>query len=341
MESKRIPWTSSFPNGDLDSFKPIDQKTLMVAWDTEYTRRSETTNLGLSYQFSALDCSTGFYMKKIYYPNLGSEERLTFKEIILQVFEMMFISPKNMSDYHLLFVCHFCSAEFAMLRDRKEVARHLDFLYKTVITFNVQRLTFTLENGDTCELTFEVGDTMLLLPPTHKSLEKASSLLDEKFHKKELTAEEKERMDLLLQRDPERFAEYGIHDADITLRLFIKLQYTLNIMNGSEGARFTTIGSATIKHFVKQMDKELFKSQFGKSNEVYLEDLSLVKLAYAGGLNSSYFVGECEGELFLDIDFSSAYPTVMNLLEISVFGVTVKKLEKSDDDDFSLGDTDD
>ena len=57
-----------------------------------------------------------------------------------------------------------------------------------------------------------------------------------------------------------------------------------------------------------------------------------------GGLNSSYFVGECEGELFLDIDFSSAYPTVMNLLEVSDFGQPIVKVK---DDPFSLGDTDD
>ena len=88
------------------------------------------------------------------------------------------------------------------------------------------------------------------------------------------------------------FQNMRIHDADITLRLFIKLQYTLNKMNGSKNVRFTTIGSATVKHFVKQMDKELFKSQFGKSNEIYQQGLVLAKRAYMGGLNSSYFVGE-------------------------------------------------
>jgi len=109
-------------------------------------------------------------------------------------------------------------------------------------------------------------------------------------------------------------------------------------MNGSETVRFTTIGSATVKHFVKNMDKHLFKSQFGKSNTIYQKGLSLAKRAYMGGLNSSYVVGEREGELFLDIDFSSAYPTVMNLLEVSDFGEPIVKVK---DEPFSLGDTDD
>ena len=338
MKSQKINWVSSFPSGELDNYVPNKEKILLVGIDTEYTRQSEFKNLCLSYQFSVLDCATGNSMKKIYYPNLGSEVRLTFKEILLQVFEMMNISPSKMNGYHVMFVCHSCASEFAMLRDRKKVAKHLDFLYKTVITFKAQELSFSLDDGSTCELTFEVVDTMLLLPPTHRSLEKATSLLDEKFHKKELTANEKERMDLLLQNDPVRFLDYAQHDPDITLRLFIKLQYTLNKMNGSKNVRFTTIGSATVKHFVKQMDKELFKSQFGKSNEIYQQGLSLAKRAYMGGLNSSYFVGEREGQLFLDIDFSSAYPTVMNLLEVSDFGQRIVKVK---DDPFSLGDTDD
>jgi len=55
-------------------------------------------------------------------------------------------------------------------------------------------------------------------------------------------------------------------------------------------------------------------------------------------LNSSYVVGERKGELFLDLDFGSAYSTVMNLLEVSDFGEPIVKVK---DEPFSLGDTDD
>ena len=338
MKPKKINWVNSFPSGELDNFVPSRDMNILAGLDTEFTRQSEDTNLCLSWQVSALDCTTAKYVKKIYYPDLSTVVRPTFKEILLLIFCMLDIPPSEMNGYHIIFICHFCSAEFAMLDDRKKISKHLDFLYKTVITFKVQKLSLTLGDGHTCNLTFEVGDTMLLVPPTHRKLEQATSLLDKKFHKKELIQSEKEHMDVLLKNDPERFEEYAIHDADITLRLFIKLQYTLNKMNGSKNVRFTTIGSATVKHFVKQMDKELFKFQFGKSNEIYQKGLSLAKRAYMGGLNSSYFVGECKGELFLDIDFSSAYPTVMNLLEVSDFGQPIVKVK---DDPFSLGDTDD
>ncbi|NOR55184.1 MAG: hypothetical protein GQ531_03150 [Sulfurovum sp.] len=338
MKTPKINWVSDFPDGELEKYIPSGEETVLVAIDTEYTRHSEFSNLCLSYQFSVLDCATGNYMKKIYYPELVTEVRLTLKEILLQVFRMMSISSRKMNGYHVMFICHFCSAEWAMMHDRKETSKYLEFLYKTVITFKPIEVTFEDSEGVSCAITFEVGDTMLLLPPTHRSLEKASSLLDEKFHKKELTQFEKEHMNSLLQTDPERFYEYAIHDADITLRLFIKLQYTLNKMNGSENTRYTTIGSATVKHFVKAMDKKIFKSQFSKRNKIYQDGLNLAKRAYMGGLNSSYFVGELEGELFIDADFSGAYPTVMNLLEVSDFGKPIVKVK---DDPFSLGDIDD
>lgn len=333
--SPKVSWVSSFPKGELDNYIPTSQKTLLVALDTEYTRISCSENLCLSYQYAVLNCSTGKYKKTIDYPDLETRRRRSLKEILLFSFNMMEIGESEFDGYHIILICHTCSAEWAMMRDRKETAKHLEFLYKTVITFHPIVLSFTLDDGSDCKITFEVGDTMLLLPPSHRSLDKASSLLEDEFRKKDLTQFEKENMDLLLKTNKQRFEDYAIHDAVITLRLFIKLQYTLNILNNSESTRYTTIGSATVKDFQKRMDKKVFKSQFAKNNEVYQKGLNLAKRAYMGGLNSSYYIGERKGELFLDIDFSSAYPTVMNLLEISDFGEPFVK-EKCKD--FSLGD---
>lgn len=332
---QKINWVTSFPEGELDNFIPNGKKIVPFCIDTEYTQKDKDTNICLSYQFVALNYSTGLFHTDIYYPDTSVEVRLTLSEIIFMVFRIMGIPENEIHGYHLVLICHFCAAEWSMMRDRKETAKHLEFLYKTVVTFKPIKINLQLSDGSTCEITLEVGDTLLLLPPSHRSLDKASSLLGDGFKKKDLTQFEKENMDYLLKTDKQRFEEYAIHDAEITLRLFIKLQYTLNKLNKSKNTRYTTIGSATVKHFQKGLDKEVFKSQFSKRNEIYQKGLNLAKRAYMGGLNSSYYMGECKGELFLDIDFSSAYPTVMNLLEISDFGEpTVKEKRK----DFSLGD---
>lgn len=330
MSTPKIGWSGEFPRGELDDHIPNQTEQLIVAGDSEYTRLNYNENTALSFQIAALSLKDGTYKKYIHYLDTSKKERLSLSQIILITFAFMGIPENEIDGYHIVFVCHFCAAEFAMMKDRKQIAPYLEFLYHTVITFRPIEITLKLSNGDTAKVTFEVGDTMLLLPPTHRSLEKATSLLDEKYHKKELTQDEKTRMDLLLFNDKERFEEYAVHDADITLRLFIKLQYTLNDLNGSKDTRYTTIGSATVKHFKKGMDPKLFKSQFAKNNVIYQQGLNLARRAYMGGLNSSYHIGEIEGELILDIDFSSAYPTVMNLLEVSDFGMPIEKIDPFD-----------
>jgi hypothetical protein len=216
-----------------------------------------------------------------------------------------------------------------MLRDRKEVAYLFEYLYKTVVTFKRKEFTFTTRNGVEVIITFELSDTILLLPPAYRSLEKASKLLlDEEHHKKELTQYEKSHMLELLQNNPKKFEEYAIHDVVITMMVYKKLQNILNEINGTEDKRYVTIGSATVKHYQKA-SKDMFtvkghNSQYNPKNSIYQKHLDLAKRSYFGGVNNSYFIGEAKGMVFLDIDFSSAYPTVMNMLRFGEFGEPVE-----------------
>lgn len=334
MKYPKINWVSSFPEGELDNGKASKTKILLVGIDTEYTEHFKGENLCLSYQLAVFNSFTGELRTTIYYPDLKNEVRLRFSELLVLVFQLMDIKAENISGYYVNFICHFCSAELSMLRDREHVSKSLDYLYKTVVTLKPSEITFEYSKDYTCTVGFDVRDTILLLPPTHRSLEKATSLLSKKYHKKELTANEKENMLLLLRSDPERFEDYAIADALCALALYIKLQSTLNLFNKSESTLFTTIGNATVKHFINGMDRTLYLSQFSSSNELYQKGLNLANRAYMGGLNSSYFIGIRKGELFLDIDFSSAYPTCMNLLEVSDFGEAPVKAK---DEVFSLG----
>jgi len=234
-----------------------------------------------------------------------------------------------------------------MFSNRKHASKYFEFAYNTVLTYRSIRFPFKMRDGIFTKVKLILGDTMLLLPPSHRSLEKASSLLDKKFHKKPLTLAEKQRMDLLLKNDPDRFKDYAIHDAVITLMLFIKLQYILNKINGSKNIRFTTIGSATVKiyknYIVENFSKDLFKSQFTQENSIYQKGLALAQRAYMGGLNNSYVVGEVKGELILDIDFSSAYPSVMGMLPIADFGTAPVVIEHkvNQENNYNLGLSDD
>jgi len=269
---------------------------------------------------------------------------LDSNEVLRLAFKLAGVSDEEVEEYDVIVVCFFGVAELAMLRNRKQVVPFLEFLYKTVITFRPIKFPYITKNGALKNINFFLNDTMLLLPPSHRSLEKASSLLDTKFHKKELSIEEKSNMLSLLQSDKKKFEEYAIHDALITLMLFFKLQFLLNSINETEDIIYTTIGSATVKHFKKfiknNFPKDTFNSQFNQNNSIYKKGLNLASRAYMGGLNSSYVVGEVDGELILDVDFSSAYPTIMALLPISDYGV-VEKVKKIKAKNFSLGLDDD
>jgi hypothetical protein len=302
-------------------------KELKVSLDTEYTLLPNGRNVLLTYQLYILDADTNKEHSYIYYADTSIEERLTFRELILLMFKTAKIPNSQIDGYYINLICHFTPAEFAMLKDRKDIARYFEFVQKCVITFNKKHIQLEDNDGGMHDITFTLSDTMLLLPPSHRSLERATSLLDDSLHKKELSSSVKANMQKLLQEDKSTFEAYAMQDAKITLRLYMKLQELLNAINETNDVRYTTIGSATVKHYKKHcknnFGQEFFAKQFSKL-DIYDKNYILAKRAYMGGLNNSYYVGKDDNGVFIDIDFSSAYPTVMNLLQSSSFPQNVK-----------------
>ena len=330
-------YVQHFPSGELTLDKSFsshsEEKVLFVSLDTEYTRLDKNNNLCLSWQLAVYSAHTGLYATQIVYMDYETKERLNSNEVLSIAFELAGLSATDALGYEIVIICHSCGAELSMLSNRKNISQHLEFVYKSVVTYTPRPFPFLMDDGLIVKLKLRVCDTLLLLPVSHQSLDKATSLLADKYHKKSLSSAEKDDMLTLLLTDPKRFEEYAIHDAVITLMLFIKLQYLLNHINNSEDAHFTTIGGATVKIFKKYITQHFpegtFSSQFNQKNSIYQKGLSLAQRAYLGGLNNSYVVGEVTGELILDIDFSSAYPTVMGLLPLAEFGTAPAPIRKS------------
>lgn len=324
-------------------FKSTGDQTLKVALDTEYQRNDSTnyTNTCLSYQVAGENLVTGEYKESIYYPDHVFDVRLTLGQLIEWICSIFGIKDNDIDGCRILVICHYALAEFAMLRNRKEVAYLFEYLYKTVVTFKARKFSFTTNNGFEVSVVLELSDTYLLLPPSHQSLEKASKLLlSNEYHKKELSLFEKSHMLKLLQENREKFEEYAIHDVRITYLLYGRLQKILNEINETKNKRYVTIGSATVQHYQK-FSKDMFggkarNSQYNPNNGIYKKYLDLARRSYFGGINNSYHIGEIKGMVFLDIDFSSAYPTVMNMLRFGDFGkpeVTAQSVEADFGDD--------
>ena len=306
---------------------------MLLALDTEYqSNHTANTNLCLCYSYAAYDLFAGNYKAGIFYPDINKEERYTLGEFTHKVLDAMDIPPSQLDGYHIIYVAHFFTAEWAMLKDRVSLAPKLEFIRKSLITTNRSLKTTILdETGNTVHLWADFRDTMLLLPEGYKSLEMASTFI-EGFEKLDIEEHDKGKMYQFSQDNPKLFEAYAIRDAEVTLKLFIKLQYLLNDINGTTEKLFSTLASATTSHYGKfvtdTFGKNLKKMQFDRFHSLYKKYESLADRSYMGGLNSSYHVGASEGYTFCDIDFKNAYPTAMNLLRVGDFGDPIPKPKK-------------
>lgn len=309
---------------------PIEKKILLIAMDTEYqSNYTANSNLCLSYQFAAYNLSDATYKSGIFYPDINKQERYTLGEYTHKVLEEMELPVNMLKDWKIIYIAHFFTAEWAMFKDRKELYMKFDYIRKTMITGRYPLRTTILDsNGRKVALSSYFRDTMLLLPDGYKSLEKASSFI-EGYEKVDI-GNHKSRMYKFMIDEPELFEKYAIRDAEVTLRLFIKLQCMLNKINGSKGKLFSTLASATtndFKQFSKGMfDDDIHNMQYDRLHTLYKKYESIADRSYLGGLNSSYHIGASDGYTYIDIDFKNAYPTAMNLLKVGNFGTKIEKI---------------
>lgn len=339
MEGKipTINWVKDFPDGEIPSSGNPNCRVIIIAIDSEYqTGTTAYTNLCLSYQFALYDVSDGIYQTGIFFPDFNKNERFSLTELLYKIFDKSGINPLGLHNYRIIVVAHYFSAEWAMLSDKKDLYMKFEYIRKSMVTAKpLETVLFekdSKEDGCSVFFWFDVRDTMLLLPDGYRSLEKASTFL-EGFEKIPLDDSIKANMYEFLQKDPNRFIEYAIRDAEVTLKLFIKLQFLLNAINMEEEKLFLTLAGATTNDFIDYSKEaygtEYHNLQFDRKHSVYKEFEALATRSYMGGLNSSYHVGKAKGYTFIDIDFKNAYPTAMNLIEIGMFGTPPpKKQEK-------------
>lgn len=335
MTSKDLPvinWLTDFPDGDIPSGSGTGKKIILIGFDTEYQSNfTVNNNLCLSYQYALYSLFDGTYKSGILFPDLNQNERFSWSEFTNKVFKEAHILPSQLAGYRIIFIAHYFSAEWAMFRDKKELTMKFEFIRKSMVTRKPLKTKIVAENGRRVECWVDVSDTMLLLPDGFKSLALASTLLGG-FEKIALEAEMKSNMYDLLQQNPEQFIEYAIRDAEVTLKLFVKLQYMLNRINGESDKLFLTLASATTNDFIKfskaTTGATIHDMQFDRKHHLYKQYEALANRSYMGGLNSSYHVGKADGYTFIDIDFKNAYPTAMNVIQVGDFGDPYEKYER-------------
>lgn len=159
--------------------------------------------------------------------------------------------------YNVILVSHHLVAEWSVLADRNapSIVGKLKVVRKSPVT-GIDPIRIHLSDYTPVDVCFY--DTRLIAPVAFQSLQKLSSLLgsDDEL-KEDIPQHYKARMDLFLQEDRDGFIRYALKDSEITLKLFLKLQESLNELvygDNVEASRrlFLTLGSATVKAFLER-----------------------------------------------------------------------------------------
>lgn len=338
-----IHWKEDFPHGEFNTnvltqvvpSGSSGQKSLLIAFDAEYQGGMDGagSNRCLCYSYAVYDVNSGMYSEGILYPNWKKKERFSFAFLLERICESVGISGRSINGLHIILIAHFFAAELAMLKDRDKVVKRLEYTHKSAISRSALPFHWYDSHRNKITVTVDFKDTMLLLPASHQSLKKAAVFVDES--KGSLGEHEISNMLHLLVTNKPRFEEYAIKDARITLKIFVKLQYYLNQLNGTTSKVYSTLSSASIAKYRSylldslplddgkpnaRLAKCLFPNKDVDKGDMYRRYEDLAKRAYMGGLNAAYTIGTFNDGVYVDMDFSSAYPTVMNMLNAPNFG---------------------
>ena len=281
-----------------------------VGIDTEY-QQGEKENKVLSYQLWIHELNIGYIF-------LTEGERIGFKHILKFIWDVL-----RIRFYKITFCSHFSRAEIQHMVDRDEILKELGTknIRKTFIIKNTE-YTFYDKNKHKQEIELSLYDTFLL---SNTSLKNLGGKID--------IGENIKNMEKLLKEDKEKYVEYSITDAKISVEWYVELRekirklFDLTEQDIDKIFTASSIGEKAFLRFLekKGIDKNKFlgkkkvietkfsykKNKLVKySKVVTLQEVKNFKIAYHGGRNECYYHGIYKGDVY-DYDIKNAYPSAM------------------------------
>lgn len=216
-----------------------------------------------------------------------------------------------------VFIGHLTSADLSILNDFNEFKDFLDIVNKNFVT-----LAKPFLYGGSRVI---IRDTMLLAPSLQKSLSSIGKLYD--LSKIELSKDEIQNMDKLMLSQKEKFIEYALRDALITLTHACWMEQ-FNFYLKGVGIPLTLSGLG-IRYVKNQWLLKDYKG-YQLSSDYLIGDSSRVQTPmglqavgdiglklglfiknYKGGRNESFMYGIDVQTIWYDYDLTSAYTTVL------------------------------
>ena len=247
------------------------------------------------------------------------EKRLSRKAMTDLISDGLKVSLTNTKTYYL--IAHLTPADLSMLSDFNSIKEELSIVNGSFITLG-KPLKIYGKN-------IHIRDTMLLAPGGSKSLASIGKLYGEDFNKISISQNELEDMQGFLQRDKEKFVEYALRDALISL-IHACWMEEFNFKIGGMGIPISL--SSIGRSYVKAVWKEESYPGYQISNKYILGDnstsltpkgLNVIQQIgfvlpyyianYKGGRNECFMYGIDRDTLWYDYDLVSAYTTVMSM----------------------------
>lgn len=324
------PWNS------YDIVYSLDAETQSYSDDMGNPR-----NKVLSYQIGALNIKKGTYRECIVFPENG--KRLRLRDIISNAIGLAGLGRTQANGANVLQLTHYGIMEWSLFKDRKDVSSLFKEVHKVPVCFRSKEIkSVPLKGSHYVKVLFRSSDTYLHAPAGFRGLDKLSQMT---ITKKVSIGDWISNMEALLRDDRDLFIHYALSDIRATLEYEALFLHKVYLMTGTPCLP-VTLGDLSVKCFdsiirdmnnipktpilkiieneplLRLMGKEItnytdFKGHNRKSyryTDKYLWNKTLCSDSYYGGLNISFICGErkaAPGKVFLDLDFSGAYPTAL------------------------------
>jgi len=324
------PWNS------YDIVYSLDAETQSYSDDMGNPR-----NKVLSYQIGALNIKKGTYRECIVFPENG--KRLRLRDIISNAIGLAGLGRTQAKGANVLQLTHYGIMEWSLFQDRKDVSSLFKEVHKVPVCFRTKAIkSVPLKGSHYVKVLFRSCDTYLHAPAGFRGLDKLSGMT---LTKKVSIGGWIKDMEGLLRDNRDLFIHYALSDIRATLEYEALFLHKVSLMTGTPCLP-VTLGDLSVKCFdsmirdmnnipktpiLKIIDNEPLLRLMGKEITSYTDsrghsrksykytdkyswNKTLCSDSYYGGLNISFICGErkaAPGKVFLDLDFSGAYPTAL------------------------------
>ena len=238
---------------------------------------------------------------------------------------------------------HLTNADLSILNDFNELKESLDIVNKSFVTLGKPLI---IDN-----VNVYIRDTMLLAPAGKKSLAALGDLIG--VAKVKLEDHEINSMEVLLVENKEKFVNYALTDAMITLIYGNKMEDEMfDARCLGIPISLSSLSASYVKNKWEESGYQGYqinpKYLLGESGVLYTpkglratseagRKLGLYTANYRGGRNESYMYGVDEKTQWYDYDLIAAYPTAMAMLGNPDYkkarNLTLSKLKGMSDQD--------